>query len=95
MPRGKRKEDCDIDLGLAISALTLRYGQKRTYQEIADFCGCSKSAIQSIENKAMHKIRVRCHADQELRELLEDYRSHSHSIIYHDFSGPHLPQYKL
>jgi DNA-binding transcriptional regulator LsrR (DeoR family) len=81
MPRGKKKEGCDIDLGLAISALTLRYGQTRTHQQIADFCGCSRAAIQSIENKAMRKIRVRCHTDEELRELLEDYRSHSHSPL--------------
>jgi hypothetical protein len=81
MPRGRKKEGCDIDLGLAISALTLRYGQTRTYQEMADFCGCSRNAIQSIENKALRKIRVRCNEDEELRELIEDYRSHSHAPI--------------
>jgi hypothetical protein len=81
MPKGRRKKgDSDIDLGLAISALTLRYGQTRTYEEIAGFCGCSKSAIQSIENKAMRKIRLRCNTDEELREILEEYRSHSHSV---------------
>jgi hypothetical protein len=79
MPRGKRKDDCDIDLGLAISALTLRYGQTRTYEQIAAFCGCSKSAIQSIESKGMRKIRVRCRTDEELREIIEEFRSHSHS----------------
>jgi len=70
MPRGRKKEGCDIDLGLAISALTLRYGQTRTYQEIADFCGCSKSAIQSIEGKAMRKIRIKLNTDPELSELV-------------------------
>ncbi len=86
MPRGKRRSDCDIELGLAISALTLRHGQIRTYQELADFCGCSKSAIQSIEYKAMRKIRLRCNTDPELKELIEDYRSHSHSPVVP--SGP-------
>lgn len=82
MPKGRRKKgDNDIDLGLAISALTLRHGQTRTYQQMADFCGCSRAAIQSIESKAMRKIRLRCSTDPELKELLEDYRSHSHAPI--------------
>lgn len=57
--KGQRAPDCDIDLGLAVSALSLRYGQTRTYEELAAFCGCSKTAIQCIENKAMRKLRIR------------------------------------
>jgi len=84
--RGKKRPDSDINLGLAVSALTLRHGQRRTYQELADFCCCSKSAIQSIEYKALKKLRLRCNTDPELKELIEDYRSHSHSPVVP--SGP-------
>lgn len=47
----------DIDLGLAISAHSLKIGQTRSLGELASFCQCSKSAIQLIENKAIHKLK--------------------------------------
>lgn len=70
MPRGKKREDCDIDLGLAISALTLRYGQTRTQKELAAYCGCSQQAIYEIERKAMRRIRMKLGTDPELSELV-------------------------
>jgi len=57
--RGKRGEDCDIDLGLAISGAMLKPGVTRSANEIAAFCGCRRSAIQSIEKKALSKLRKR------------------------------------
>lgn len=76
--RGQRPPDCDIDLGLAVSALTLQYGQTRTYEELAAYCGCSKTAIQNIENKAMRKLRMRLRLrgqDPIMDELITEYRS--------------------
>lgn len=71
--RGQKPPDCDIDLGLAVSALSLEYGQTRTYEELAAYCGCSKSAIQNIEYKALRKVRraIYCHQHPVFRELME------------------------
>jgi len=72
--KGKKRPDCDIDLGLAVSSLSLEYGHTRTYEELAAFCGCSKTAIQSIENKAIRKIRKSLYCDSDMNELLDQYR---------------------
>ena len=63
--RGRRNPSSDIDLGLAVSALSLRYGQVRSHSELAAFCGVSKRAVQKIEQIALRKVRLR------LRELEE------------------------
>ena len=65
--RGKRSSDADIDLGLAVSALSMRYGQSRSHEEIAAFCGVHHRTIQKIEHKALRKMRLRV---SELKELL-------------------------
>lgn len=57
--RGRRNPQADIDLGLAVSALSLRKGQTRSFTELAAYCGVEKSAIQAIYEKAMHKLRRR------------------------------------
>ena len=65
--RGRRHAHASIDLGLAVSALSLRAGQSRSHEELAAFCGVSHKAIQKIEDKALRKLRVRV---PELREEL-------------------------
>lgn len=82
MPKGKRRPDANIDLGLAISALTLKYGQTRSHKEIAAYCGCSWQAIYSIEAKALHKVRKALYMrkDPVLIELLQNYRGRSKSL---------------
>ena len=52
-----RKGKEGIDLGLAVSALSLKPGECRSYGELAAFCGVHRSAIQHIELKAMKKLR--------------------------------------
>jgi DNA-directed RNA polymerase sigma subunit (sigma70/sigma32) len=46
-----------IDLGLAVSSLSLRPGQTRTHRELAAFCNCTHGTIQFIEKKALKKLR--------------------------------------
>ncbi len=72
--RGKKSEHSDVDLGLAISALSLEYGETRTFHDIAAFCGCSTSNIQQIADKAMRKLRKKIflRKDRELCQLLEE-----------------------
>lgn len=57
--RGKLSRGADIDLGLAVSALSLRPGQCRSYGELAAFCGCRRSLIQYYEQRALRKMRRR------------------------------------
>jgi hypothetical protein len=52
-----RSKQWRIDLGLAISAATLRPGECRPAETIAEFCGCSKQAIEQTEYKAIIKVR--------------------------------------
>lgn len=56
--RGKRITDNRIELGLAVSALSLRYGETRSTRELARFCNCAHVTIQNIERKALQKARV-------------------------------------
>lgn len=48
-----------INLGLAVSALTLKPGECRTAAEIAAFCGCARANIERIEGVALRKMRAR------------------------------------
>jgi DNA-directed RNA polymerase specialized sigma24 family protein len=57
--RGQRNPDADIDLGLAVSALSLQRGQTRSASELAAFCGVRHGTIQFIEKKAIKKMRKR------------------------------------
>jgi len=57
--RGQRNPDSNIDLGLAVSALSLRYGQARSARELAAFCGCRHGTIQFIERRALRKLRIK------------------------------------
>ena len=46
-----------IDLGLAVSALTLGEHQWRSAKELARFCNVSHQAIEQIEAIAIAKVR--------------------------------------
>ena len=48
-----------IDLGLALLSCLLMPGESLTSEDMAAWCGCSKSAIQSIERRALAKVRQR------------------------------------
>jgi DNA-directed RNA polymerase sigma subunit (sigma70/sigma32) len=67
-----------IDLGLEISALSLRPGKTRTLRELAVFCDCSWQNIWLIEQRALHKLRRAAFLrnDPRFREL-RDYLSAS------------------
>lgn len=71
--RGSLAKGADIDLGLAVSALSLSYGQTRSHGDLAAFCGCGRSNIQHIENNALRKLRraIFMRKDQVLIELME------------------------
>lgn len=61
-----------IDLGLDILLSIRRPGERFTHDEIAYFCGCTRSAIFLVEHKALRKLRNRAMfiKDPILRELL-------------------------
>lgn len=66
-----RKRTNRIDLGLAVSRLSLQPGQRRTLKEIAAYCECTKEGIRQIENNAILKLRAR------LQKLLgTDFQDH-------------------
>lgn len=52
-----RSKQWGIDLGLAVSALTLIPGVPRSAEAISAYCPCSKQAIEQIEYKALIKVR--------------------------------------
>ena len=69
--KGRLNEGANIDLGLAVSALSLEYGQTRTAEEIAAYCGCHRRAIEKIEKRALRKLQRAAFLrnDPVLREL--------------------------
>ena len=69
-----------IDLGLSLLACLRKPGQSLTSHDIAAWCGCSRAAIQAIEERALRKVRRRLVenvADQELAEELREMLSRS------------------
>lgn len=48
-----------LDLGLAISRLSMQPGQTRTLEEIAAYCECTREAIRKIEKSALAKMKAR------------------------------------
>lgn len=54
-----RSMGAHIDLGLALLSCLLMPGESLTSEDMAAWCGCSKSAIQSIERRALAKMRQR------------------------------------
>lgn len=77
--KGRRGEDCNIDLGLAIlsaydeekGCLVIPRGTCLTHREIATYCGCTHQNIQSIEKRALRKLRV---VMEPLREAIREMR---------------------
>lgn len=68
----KLAHKASIDLHLAvISAVTAEQepGRIWTYGEIAEVCGCHRSAIQQICERALRKLRKR-QTIQELRRVI-------------------------
>lgn len=61
-----------VDLGLAVSGALLQPGQTRSHREIAAFCGCTTQNIQSLEQRAMQKLRHAVLFKPELKKLLAD-----------------------
>ena len=68
--KGKLALGANIDLGLAILASTSE--PPHTCQTIAAYCGCSRQAIQQIEQKALRKLRAALYRDRILRESFEN-----------------------
>lgn len=60
----ERKER--ISLGIAICHAQTKPGQVRTHAEIAAYAGCTRTAIQMIEARALMKMKIR------LMEFLDD-----------------------
>ena len=46
-----------IDLGLALLSCLLLPGERLTTEDMAVWCGCSRSAIERIEQRALRKLR--------------------------------------
>ena len=46
-----------IDLGLAVSAASLRPGESRSIYELAAFCACTPQAISKMTLNAIAKVR--------------------------------------
>ncbi|MFS1703780.1 sigma factor-like helix-turn-helix DNA-binding protein [Alteromonas sp. AMM-1] len=69
--KGPQPPNPDIDIGLAALCKYAEYGQTLTHQEIADVCGCTRSFIYKIEQKALRKFRHLA-AKRFLYEFLED-----------------------
>lgn len=69
-----RAANTQIDLGLSLLACLRKPGETLTAHDIAAWCGCSRSAIQAIEVRALRKLRVRlveAAVDLDLAEELE------------------------
>lgn len=58
-----QKERQRIDLGLALLSCLLLPGESLTSEDMAAWCGCSRSAIQGIERRALAKVRQRLVAE--------------------------------
>jgi hypothetical protein len=71
--RGQLSKNADIDLGLAVSGATLEPGETRSHEDLAAFCGCSKTNIQHIERRALRKLRNKLQfgKDPVIREIVE------------------------
>src|SRR5262245_63878018 len=68
--KGRLPHNANIDLGLAILALTSE--PPHTAHTIAAYCGCSRQRIQQIEQKALRKLRAALYRDRILSEAFEN-----------------------
>ena len=81
-----RSMGAHIDLGLALLSCLLMPGESLTSEDMAAWCGCSHSAIQAIEKRALAKVRDRLVQDlgepalaQEVQSLLTTFGRTGHS----------------
>ena len=74
VPRQGRAGSSYIDLGLSLLACLRKPGETLTSHDIAAWCGCSRAAIQAIEERALRKVRRRLVevTDQELAQELRE-----------------------
>ena len=70
--KGQLTKGADLDLGLAISGATLPPGCRRTNEEIAAYCGCSRQNISVIEHRALKKLRLALYRDKDLGKELKE-----------------------
>ncbi len=78
-----RQGSSHVDLGLALLACLRKPGQILTSHDIAAWCGCSHAAIQTIEKKALRKVRqrlVEAVTDQELAAELREMLAHNAAL---------------
>ena len=68
--KGILARNANIDLGLAILASTSE--PPHTCRTIAAYCGCSRQAIQQIEQKALRKLRAALYRNRMLTEAFEN-----------------------
>ena len=61
-----------IDLGLSLLACLCKPGETLTAHDIAAWCGCSRAAIQAIEERALRKVRRRLVETAHDRELAQE-----------------------
>ena len=64
-------------LGLSISALSLQPGQRRTCEELADFCvaagaHCTRQHISLMEQRALRKARAVIYRNKDLEAELRE-----------------------
>ena len=64
-----------IDLGLSLLACLRKPGETLTSHDIAAWCGCSRGAIQRIEECALRKVRRRLVEAADDQELAEDLKA--------------------
>jgi hypothetical protein len=85
--KGKKQEDEHIDLGLAISGATLRYGETRTTEEISFYCNCSRPMVDKWYHSGLKKLRNMqiFRKDPILMELLLDSRGLFQKDEGHEF----------
>ena len=63
-----------IDLGLSLLACLRKPGETLTSHDIAAWCGCSRAAIQRIEERALRKVRCRLVEVAVNHELADELR---------------------
>ncbi len=59
-------------LGSWLCGRFVRYGEVRTQANLAAFRGVSRQRLDQIESKIMRKLRARFHANQPLRDELQE-----------------------
>jgi hypothetical protein len=72
LPLNGREKSNRVDLGLAISRALLQPGERRTQEELAAFCGCTRGGIFMMEKAALQKLKKRLFLrnDPVLKEMV-------------------------